>query len=376
MLPIFHNRYMANDVITPLSDDRREQLTRSGFFRRPSAAQLSIQSPAGHEHQMIDVLAKTAEGKTQEEAVKELDRLKENEENVRKNLEYIKQLPLLEKDQLDAEQQLILQTGGAEALYAEVEKKLSEKRKVFEGEKAKWLKLMEERKRPQKIIAAEAFKADMGLKTNLKILREGAAKPVRYEGVKATTLGASEWCEVYMLIKDKKAASYTQLQNMLKEYFEKALEYETKFKADLPMLRQIFGTPAVVALSAGKKVQRKRKMEHRTLTLNLPPISGDALLNTRLPPRSVFEEGRVVKAPAGIFFTNFQNDQLFFRLDEMEKASTRFLLDIRSRCAQTTNDRWFISKIDEELVKPHRCNDPAVTAAKQEQVWEFEAEHM
>jgi hypothetical protein len=324
---------------------------------------------------MIDVLAKTAEGKTQEEAVKELDRLKENEENVRKNLEYIKQLPLLEKDQLDAEQQLILQTGGAEALYAEVEKKLSEKRKVFEGEKAKWLKLMEERKRPQKIIAAEAFKADMGLKTNLKILREGAAKPVRYEGVKATTLGASEWCEVYMLIKDKKAASYTQLQNMLKEYFEKALEYETKFKADLPMLRQIFGTPAAQASSA-RKVQRKRKQEHRTLVLDLPPISGDALLNTRLPPRSAFEEGRVLRTPAGIFFTNFQNDQLFFRLEEIEKASTKFLLDIRRRCAETTNDRWFISRIDEELVKTHRRNDPAVAAAKQEQVWEVEARNV
>ena len=87
----------------------------------------------------------------------------------------------------------------------------------------------------------------------------------------------------------------------------------------------------------------------------LPPADDDALLNLQLPKGIVFVEGRVLSRPAGIFYTSKDGDEKFFRLSEIDKASTHFLTNIREICSKDPIYSNFLRQIEQELAKPHRA---------------------
>nr|XP_043637919.1 F-box protein PP2-B13-like [Erigeron canadensis] len=57
----------------------------------------------------------------------------------------------------------------------------------------------------------------------------------------------------------------------------------------------------------------------------------------------------------------------------MERASTGFLVGLRKRFAKMASARPVVSRIEEELMKPHRLSDPVLRIAKQEEAFEIEA---
>ena len=164
----------------------------------------------------------------------------------------------------------------------------------------------------------------MGRATNLKIAREGVEQVTKIDNIRPTSLGASEWLEVYWLIKGKTADSYTLLHQLCKQYLEKVRNYELKFKTNMPMLKVVMDE--LPAPPTQRTPAKRPRQTYQFSSSVLPPITGDVALNVRLPPRHVFEEGKVLSDPAGIFYTSMQDAQLFFRLAEVGKASTRFLM--------------------------------------------------